>query len=161
MDHDLYMKKALELAEKALNNGEFPVGAIIVHDGKIITESERLNSFDETAHAEMNALSSFYKSEITDRKSVTIYSTLEPCMMCYGAILISGIGNLVYGYEDAMGGGTSADLTKMPVLYSESSLNITKDVLRAESLNLFKEFFKNPANKYWKNSYLESYTLKQ
>lgn len=162
MDHHIkYMRYALELAKNALDNDEFPVGSIIVYKDEIVAKSRRLNSFDETAHAEMNALSNFYKNEIKDRSKVTIYSTLEPCLMCFGAILISGIGNLVYAYEDAMGGATSSDLSKMTPLYSSSNLKITKDVLRDESLGLFKEFFKNPLNNYWKDSYLEKYTLDQ
>ena len=161
MNHINYMKKALALAEKALTNGEFPVGAIIVYKNEIVAQSERLNSFDETAHAEMNALSTFYKKNIKDREDVTIYSTLEPCLMCFGAILISGIGNLVYAYEDAMGGATASNFSNMPSLYSANSLKITKDISRDESLALFKKFFKNPENRYWKNSYLERYTLEQ
>ena len=86
---------------------------------------------------------------------------MEPCLMCFGAILIHGIGQVVYAYEDAMGGGTGCTLAKMPVLYRDSKISIVSNVLRKESLALFKAFFSDPKNTYWQNSLLADYTLSQ
>ena len=81
--------------------------------------------------------------------------------MCFGAILISGIGRIVFAYEDVMGGGTRCDLSSLAPLYRERDIDIMADVLRGESLTLFKRFFSDPRNTYWKGSLLARYTLAQ
>ena len=81
--------------------------------------------------------------------------------MCLGALILNGIGKVVYAYEDIMGGGTGCDVTKLSPLYSEQSISIVSNILRQESLELFKAFFRNPENAYWRNSLLAGYTLKQ
>jgi tRNA(adenine34) deaminase len=161
-----YMNLALTLAEKALAEGEFPVGCIIVADDEIVAEGKRSHSTgrgpNEIDHAEIQALRNFsYISGEFNRDNVVIYSTMEPCLMCYGAILISGIGKIVYAYEDAMGGGTALNRESLPPLYQERRISIVKYVLRNESLKLFADFFKNPKNQYLKDSLLARYTLDQ
>ncbi len=96
-----------------------------------------------------------------DRSEFTLFCTMEPCLMCFGAILLSGIGKIVYAYEDIMGGGTRCDLTKLPPLYKNRQISIVPNILREESLELFKTFFANPENNYWKGSLLAEYTLSQ
>ena len=86
---------------------------------------------------------------------------MEPCLMCLGALVLSGIGEIVYAYEDVMGGGTRCDLTKLTPLYKNFKFSIVPSVLRNESLQLFKAFFQNPKNAYWRGSLLASYTLSQ
>ena len=86
---------------------------------------------------------------------------MEPCLMCFGALLIAGIGEIVYAYEDVMGGGTHCDLSQLPKLYSSNPASIVPGIMRAESLALFKTFFSSPDNAYWKNSQLAAYTLAQ
>ena len=81
--------------------------------------------------------------------------------MCFGASMIAGIGRIVFAYEDVMGGGTECDRRPLPLLYKDSNIEVISGVLRAESLALFKTFFSNPANTYWKGSLLERYTLSQ
>ena len=164
--HEYYMKIALVLAENALARGEFPVGCIIVVDDLIMAEGKRSHSIgkgsNEIDHAEIHALRDFSSLQRgIDKNRATLYSTLEPCLMCYGACMISGIGKIVYAYEDAMGGGTGCNLERLPPLYREISMTITKNVLRHESLKLFAEFFKNPENQYLKNSLLARTTLSQ
>jgi tRNA(adenine34) deaminase len=163
---EYYMNIALSLAGKALAEGEFPVGCVIVADGEIVAEGKRSNSTgkapNEIDHAEIQALRNF--SDIPrefNRGNVAIYSTMEPCLMCYGAILISGIGKIVYAYEDAMGGGTACNRKFLPPLYRERRISIARLVLRNESLKLFADFFKNPQNQYLKDSLLAKYTLDQ
>jgi len=75
--------------------------------------------------------------------------------------MIASIGHIVFAYEDVMGGGTGCDLQSLPAIYKESDIEVIPGVLRAESLALFKTFFSNPANTYWKGSLLERYTLSQ
>jgi len=166
MEYNLFMEKALALAEKAFEEGEFPVGCIIVYGKDIIGSGSRIGtrntSENEIDHAEIIALRSLAQNkEDMDKSKITLFSTMEPCLMCFGAILLSGIQKIVYAYEDVMGGGTKCDLSKLPPLYHNQPITIVPDILREKSLNLFKDFFKNPCNTYWKGSQLAKYTLSQ
>ena len=86
---------------------------------------------------------------------------MEPCLMCYSALILAGIGTIVYAYEDVMGGGTGCDLAKLTPLYQSSPIRVVPNVLRSESLKMFKSYFSDPANNYWKQSLLAKYTLRQ
>jgi len=163
MNHALFMKAALAEARLALDRGEFPVGCVIVHEKKIIATGSRQGTsgdfVSETDHAEILALKQLERTAPVDRGQLAIYCTLEPCLMCFGAILISGIRHIVYACEDVMGGGTSCDLSRMPPLYSSRPVTLVPHILRDKSLFLLKTFFSNPDNTYWKDSLLAAYTL--
>jgi tRNA(adenine34) deaminase len=164
MNHEFFMREALKEAEKALLSNEFPVGCVVVNEDNIIATGSRMGTAgpaaNELDHAEIVALG---KLETLNRNpsAMTLYTTMEPCLMCFGAILIHGIGQVVYAYEDAMGGGTGCTLATMPALYRNSKISIVSNVLRKESLALFKAFFSDPENTYWQNSLLADYTLSQ
>lgn len=158
------MKEALKEAEKALEDNEFPVGCVIVYNDEIIARGRRLGSSGkspgETDHAEINTIKYLHENHPElEKNKMTIYSTMEPCMMCFSAIMLSGFKRIVYAYEDAMGGGCWMTKDLLPVFYKERFPEITKDVMRKESLELFKIFFNSPNNIYWKGSYLAQYTL--
>ncbi len=160
------MHAALDEAQKALASGEFPVGCVMVHNGKIVSTGKRINSKvpteNELDHAEIVALRNlFAEHPEIDRSKITVYSSMEPCLMCYVTMLLNGIRKIVYGYEDIMGGGTNLDLNKLAPLYREMSVEIIPHVLRRESLELFKIFFTNQDNTYWQDSPLAQYTLSQ
>jgi tRNA(adenine34) deaminase len=166
MDYEHFMGKALDQARKALSAGEFPVGCVIVYQGQILATGSRIGTIgdcpNEIDHAEIIALKHF--SEIAtkmDKNRASLFTTLEPCLMCMGALILSGIGEIVYAYEDVMGGGTSCDVTKLNPLYKNHPVTIVSNILRQESLELFKAFFNNPENIYWKGSFLARYTLSQ
>jgi len=166
MIHETFMEYALKEAQKAFQAGEFPVGCVIVSGDEVIASGSRIHSFGETVretdHAEILALRQLETSENTvDRRTLRVYSTLEPCLMCMGAILISGIRQIVYAYEDMMGGATSCNLALLPPLYSSEPVSIIPHVLRGKSLSLFHAFFSDPAHDYWKDSLLAGYTLSQ
>jgi tRNA(adenine34) deaminase len=167
MSHEYFMKEALALAEKAFKEGEFPVGCIIVSENRIIARGARKGTsngaFGETEHAEIIALRTLDNADPVNsgRDKMTLYCTMEPCLMCFASILLSGIGTVVYAYEDAMGGGTKIDLKSLPPLYSAKKISVISGILRKESLDIFKVYFSNPANSYWKGSLLADYTLKQ
>ena len=166
MDNDLFMRKALALAENALEAGEFPVGCVMVHRDKIIVTGVRKGSTaddrNELDHAEMVALRNLIElKEPVDHGEVTVFCTMEPCLMCYAALILAGIGHIVYAYEDAMGGGSMCELSRLKPLYKNSPIKVTGNVLRKESLKLFQAFFSDPANDYWKDSLLAEYTLEQ
>ncbi|MGD2036448.1 MAG: nucleoside deaminase [Desulfobacterales bacterium] len=166
MDNEYFMKIALGEAQTALTAGEFPVGCIMVYDKKILASGARKGTTgdypNEVDHAELVALRRLFSldSKVNMRK-VTVFSTLEPCLMCFGALMISGIGKLVFAYEDPMGGGTQCDATKLTPLYQTNQMAIIPGVLRSESLELLKAFFSEPKNTYLKDSLLAAYTLDQ
>jgi tRNA(adenine34) deaminase len=164
--HEQLMTIALEQARTALDNGEFPVGCVIADGKTILATGGRTGSRsplpDETAHAEMAALRSLTAAgHPADPRRLTLYSTLEPCLMCFGAILIHGIHTIVYACEDAMGGGTGCDLSVLPGLYRRQKVTIIPGVLREKSLFLFKAFFTNPDNRYLQSTPLAAYILEQ
>ncbi|MFH0996347.1 MAG: nucleoside deaminase [Pseudomonadota bacterium] len=163
MNHAFFMEEALAGARQALARGEFPVGCVIVHAGKIIAGGFRQGTagelVSETDHAEILALKQLERYGPIDRTHLTLYCTLEPCLMCFGAILISGIRHIVFAYEDVMGGGTRCDLGRLPPLYGSRPVSLVPHILRDKSLFLFKSFFSNPDNTYWKDSLLAAYTL--
>jgi tRNA(adenine34) deaminase len=166
MDNEYFMEKALEEAQAALVAGEFPVGCVMVHAKKILVSGARKGTTgdypNEVDHAEMIALRRLFglDSKINLRE-VTVFSTLEPCLMCFGALMISGIGKLVFAYEDAMGGGTQCDVANMTPLYKSNQMTIIPGILRNESLKLLKTFFSEPENTYLRGCLLATYTLAQ
>ncbi len=164
MDYQYFMKKALNQAEKALSAGEFPVGCVVVYEDKILVEAHRTgsikNSVNEIDHAEILALRRLVDLEKDiDKSKITLFCTLEPCLMCFGAIILSGIGKIVYAYEDVMGGGTGCNLSKLNPLYNNCKISIISNILRQESLELFKAYFSKPSNTYWSGSLLAKRTL--
>ncbi len=164
--HQTFMRMALAEAEKALAANEFPVGCVIVADNEAVARGRRANSRSATAneldHAEIVALRQLLAARPDiDRAGLTVYSTMEPCLMCYATLLLNGVRTIAYGYEDAMGGGTGLDLAALTPLYREMRVELLPGLLRAESLALFKRFFTDPANDYWRDSLLADYTLNQ
>ena len=164
--HEIYMREALLEAREALVAGEFPVGCVMVHGEEIISRGRRVNSRapneNELDHAEIMALRKlFAQHPEIERSGIVVYSTMEPCLMCYVTLLLNGIRTIVYGYEDIMGGGTDLDLKKLTPLYREMSVEITGHILRRESLELFRTFFADPENIYWRDSPLARHTLAQ
>lgn len=141
---EYYMSLALRQAEKAFDEDEVPVGAIIVCNGKIIAtgynQTESLN--DVTAHAEMIALTA--ASNNLGGKYLpqcTLYVTVEPCIMCAGALGWSQIGRIVYGASDPKRGFTKYCKENLTPLHPKTI--VTSGVLEFESSELMKEFFKN------------------
>jgi len=166
MNYERFMKRALELAGGALERGEFPVGCVMVHREKILATGDRKgtigNSRNELDHAETVALRRLIDlDEPINHGDVTVFCTMEPCLMCYAALILAGIGKIVYAYEDVMGGGSACELSRLKPLYKNSPIKVIPEVMRTESLKLFQTYFSDPANNYWKNSLLAEYTLAQ
>lgn len=168
MDYEFFMEQALAQAKNAFDAGQFPVGCVIVQDDQVIATGARAGTsgelafFSEIDHAEIRALKAL--ESLNDRftpERAVLFCTMEPCLMCFAAILLSGIRTVVFAYEDVMGGGTGLDRAGLAPLYRDAQITIVPHVLRKKSLDLFYNFFNNDANLYWKESLLESYTLNQ
>lgn len=168
MDYSFFMEQALQEARKAFEHGQFPVGCVIVQDDQIIASGARtgtsgdLSFFSEIDHAEIRALKALESSNVRFiPERAVLFCTMEPCLMCFAAIILAGIRTLVFAYEDVMGGGTGLDRQHLPPLYREAQITIVPHVLRKKSLDLFHNFFNKETNLYWKDSLLASYTLDQ
>lgn len=156
-DDQYWMGLALEEARLALAEGEFPVGCVLVEDVSLIGWGRRRNSNrdsrNEIDHAEILALRGLFAAEPgRDCSCVTLYSTMEPCLMCFATALLSGIRRFVYAYEDVMGGGTSLDLAALPALYRDMAVEVVAGMRRQESRELFRRFFST--HDYWHGSLL-------
>lgn len=164
-EHEKWMRLALAEAQAALAQGEFPVGCVLVHEGAVVASGKRTHSsgrVNEMDHAEMLALRTFLDAEpAIAPEEVTVYATMEPCLMCFSTLILNGIRKIVYGYEDVMGGGANLPLGQLNPLYAAMEIEVVPAVLRQESLALFQEFFRNPDNPYWKGSLLATSTLEQ
>jgi tRNA(adenine34) deaminase len=106
------MKRAIELALMAEKDGNLPVGSLITLEGEIVAEGHSrvyVPKFDLTRHAEMEAIRALPPDLWKDPEKLTIYTTLEPCLMCLGAILLFGIGRVVSGAVDDYGGAKALE----------------------------------------------------
>ena len=163
--HEPYMRRALEEARKALDAGEFPVGCVLVHEGRVVAAGGRENSGvdgNEFDHAEIVALRRLLDTDPSlDCAEIVVYSTLEPCLMCYTTLILNGFRTIVYGYEDVMGGGSSLELERLSPLYASMQVKVIPGVERAGCLDLFQRFFQDEKNDYWRDSPLSQYTLDQ
>ena len=138
------MQVALSEAHAALAHGDVPVGAVVVKDGEVIARrhNERELTNDPTAHAEVLALRD--ASQVLGRwrlDDCTLVVTLEPCVMCAGALLSARIGKLVYGAADLKAGATASlyNVTSDPRLNHNPP--VEHGVMAAESAQLLQEFF--------------------
>ena len=166
-----WMEEALALAREALGAGEFPVGAVLVSRGRVVGRGMRRRSGHfaggELDHAEVVALREWARLAQGGPPpgDLTLYTTLEPCLMCLAAAILSGVRTIVYGYEDVMGGACGLDLAAVRSRRHRPSglyrgCRVVGGVMRRESLALFKEFFSGGAGDYWQGSLLCRYTLK-
>jgi len=145
-DDIYYMHKAMQLAEKSSENGEVPVGALVVlADGReFAAHNAPISLHDPSAHAEMRAIRAACAAAGNYRLAdATLYITLEPCTMCAGAIVHARIGRVVYGAADPKTGAVES----LYQILSDERLNhqpeITRGVLAEECGLLLKTFFRN------------------
>lgn len=144
-DDTKYMNMAIELAKQASDEGEVPVGAVIVCDGNVIGIGRNRRETDKNslAHAEMEAINNACKAMKGWRLSgCTMYVTLEPCPMCAGAIINSRIKRVVYGTRDDKAGSCGSVINLFSCPYNHHPA-ITVGVLEEQCTNLLKDFFKN------------------
>jgi tRNA(adenine34) deaminase len=144
LDHQ-FMQQALDQAKLAAMAGEVPVGAVLVRDGKIISRgfNQPIGNSDPSAHAEMIALRSAAQLESNYRlPGTTLYVTLEPCIMCAGAMLHARVERLVFGATDPKTGAAGSVLN----VFSEKQINhqtqVEGGIMDDECGQVLRDFFK-------------------
>jgi tRNA(adenine34) deaminase len=144
-DDEKWMRHALTLAEKARQQGEVPVGAVIVQDDILISEgwNQPISKQDPTAHAEIQAIRAACDKNNNYRlPNTTLYVTLEPCLMCAGAIIHSRITRLVFAAKEPKAGAAGSGFD----IFSNHRLNhhvhCEQGVLSEQSSQLLRQFFK-------------------
>ena len=147
MDTDVkYMKKALAQAQRALADGEVPIGCVIVCDGKIVGRGyNRRNTLKTTiAHAEITAIDKASRKLGDWRlEGCTMYVTLEPCQMCAGAIVQSRIDRVVIATMNPKAGCAGSILNLLNMKEFNHQVEITLDVCKEESVAVMNEFFED------------------
>jgi len=140
-----WMQHALELANRAESEGEVPVGAIVVCDEQVIGEgwNRPIIDNDPTAHAEIMALRSAAKKINNYRLlDTTLYVTLEPCIMCSGAIIHSRVKRVVYGATDPKAGATESAFNILGTDCLNHQVNVERGVLAEECGQVLTDFFR-------------------
>jgi len=141
----IYMSEALKEAQKAFDDDEVPVGAIIVCERKIIARAHNqiMRLKDPTAHAEMIAITQAAAYLGNERLiNCSMYVTIEPCTMCAGALILSRMGRLIFGAPDPKTGACGSVFNIAASKKLNHSIKITKGILPAECGGLLKDFFK-------------------
>jgi tRNA(adenine34) deaminase len=144
-----YMAEALHQAAEALEHDDVPVGAVIVHGGRVIARANNQRELlrDPTAHAEMIAITQAAEYVGSWRlEACTLYVTLEPCPMCAGAVVLARLPRLVFGAPDPKAGavGSVYDIPRDPRL--NHAVDVTGGVLRDECGEILSAFFRRKRN---------------
>jgi tRNA(adenine34) deaminase len=144
VDHEEFMRSALDCASHAASAGEVPIGAVVVFDGRVVGEgfNQPISSHDPTAHAEVMALRAAGKAVGNYRLTgATLYVTVEPCLMCVGAMVHARIGTVVYGAPEPKAGALQS-MTKAHELPGlNHQLMTVGGILADESRALLQRFF--------------------
>jgi len=145
VDDAQWMRHALALAQRAEAEGEVPVGAVLVHDGVVVGEgwNRPIAQHDPTAHAEIVALRAAAQHLQNYRlPETTLYVTLEPCVMCAGAILHARVARVVYGAPDPKGGAAGGVYNVLCEQRLNHVVDVTPGCMAEESANLLQTFFR-------------------
>ncbi len=143
--HDALMRHALELARQAAEAGEVPVGAVVVLDGVVIGRGHNapIGAHDPTAHAEIVAIRAAARALGNYRLTgATLVVTVEPCLMCVGAMVHARIGTVVYGTAEPKAGALSSTIAAHELASLNHRLQAVGGVLEAECRELMQAFFR-------------------
>lgn len=144
MTDEDFLRQALELAREAERGGEVPVGAVVVLDGRVIGRGRNspIARSDPTAHAEILALREAAAATGNYRlERATVYATLEPCVMCAGALIAARVSRLVFGARDLRFGGIRSKFCLADTDVLNHRVEIVEGVLGAECMELIQRFF--------------------
>ncbi|HUG81070.1 MAG TPA: tRNA adenosine(34) deaminase TadA [Bryobacterales bacterium] len=143
-EDERFMRAALALADEAEKAGEVPVGAVLVHEGKIVGEGANrpIAAGDPTAHAEIEALRAAAGALKNYRlPGTTLYVTLEPCAMCAGALVVARVARLVFGTRDLRFGAVRSKFRLADSDLLNHRLEIAEGLLAAECMERLRRFF--------------------
>ena len=138
------MRQAIEMAQAAEAAGELPVGAVLVRDGQVIGRGRNspISNNDPTAHAEILALRDAAATAHNYRlENTTLYCTLEPCVMCAGALVAARVERLVFGARDLRFGGVRSKFRLADTDLLNHRIDVVEGILGAECAELMRSFF--------------------
>ena len=141
---NMFMKIALMEAQKAISEGEMPVGAVVVKNGEVIATGHNIRNkeHDPTLHAEIVAIRKACEKLSDWRLSdCDLYVTLEPCVMCSGAIINSRMKSVYFGAYDAEYGAAGGRIDLFPKSYFGSTTNVYAGIMEEECTSMLKDFF--------------------
>ena len=147
---ELFMEEALRAAQRALEMGEVPVGAVVVCDGRIVANgwNQNLSGSDPTAHAEVVALRGAGMHLGNHRLGdCELFATIEPCAMCAGALVHARIKRLVYGADDAKAGAVHSVMQVLNHPQLNHRMEVKGGVLAGRSADLLQAFFRERRDK--------------
>jgi len=142
---ELWMREALRAAQRALEGGEVPIGAVVIYEGKIVGRgfNRNLADSDPTAHAEIVALREAGTTLGNHRLSgCDLFVTIEPCAMCAGAIVHARIRRLVYGADDPKAGAVRSAMQVLNHPALNHRVEIRSGILAGKCAELLQEFFR-------------------
>ena len=145
MSDELFMEEALRCAQRALNAGEVPVGAVVVQGGEVIGRgwNQNLSIHDPTAHAEVMALREAGSAVGNHRlEECELFATIEPCAMCAGALVHARIKRLVYGADDPKAGAVHSVMQVVNHSALNHRMEVVGGVLSARCAEVLQSFFR-------------------
>jgi tRNA(adenine34) deaminase len=143
---EIWMEEALRCAQRALEAGEVPVGAVVVHAGRIVGRgwNRNLTGFDPTAHAEVIALREAGTTVGNHRlEDCDLFATIEPCAMCAGAMVHARVKRLVYGADDPKAGAVHSAMQVLNHPHLNHKVEVRSGVLAGRSAEMLQSFFKS------------------
>ncbi|MGH9353440.1 MAG: tRNA adenosine(34) deaminase TadA [Terriglobia bacterium] len=145
LEHEKFMRLALREAERADDEGEVPVGAVVVHNGQVVARAHNrpIGLRDPAGHAEILALRRAAKKLGNYRLSgCSLYVTIEPCAMCAGAIIHARIGHVIFGASDPKAGACGSVLKVLNHRSLNHRVKLSRAVLAEDAALILREFFK-------------------
>ncbi|AYG66526.1 MULTISPECIES: nucleoside deaminase [unclassified Rhizobium] len=151
LSDEYMMGLALDEARIALSEGVFPVGAVLCMGNQVLGRSHKTMVSNHLNHAEMNLFHKVFKGDYTFSRNddLTLYTTLEPCIMCFGTMMHLPITRLVFAMTDAYGGCAHVRLENSPPRHLSRAVEIVGGVRRQEASKLFAEFLDTTTEEFW------------
>lgn len=144
-----WMREAMAEAAVAMTEDELPIGCVIVCQNEIIGRGRRrLDGHVTLDHAEPQAIRQAMSPNRRHGRECVLYSTLEPCLMCFAAIAHSRINRVVYGLDDPSGGGTKVNVRGI-LRYADEAPVVEKGILEPEIRAMMKKYFQTTKHPYW------------
>jgi tRNA(adenine34) deaminase len=145
VEHDAFMRAAIEQARLGLDAGEVPIGAVLVIEDQVVARAfnQPIGAIDPTAHAEILVLRQAARAIGNYRlTTATVYVTLEPCLMCVGALVHARVGEVVYGAAEPKTGALVSTARLLDIPQLNHRFVVTGGVLETEARDLIQEFFR-------------------